>query len=204
MLDWRRNCTVLVNPEDIRRRSTDESIRTAVPVYEAVRLVVISQDIRIEAQDTICSRAISIRHLILVLELDRVDMKLDVLNESPRRRGRARTVQTKIGTITERAYQQHKTYHDQDKPHLVEIVRTIGLSLVDASDDALDLVPSGPLHVTWMLVDASDVLPDFWLDGLQKERVDGIQGVREDQLRPGEDPEFVASGVEVVSASEFV
>lgn len=58
--------------------------------------------------------------------------------------------------------------------HLVQVVRAVGLSLIDTQHNTFDLIASGPLNVTRMLLDATDILSHFGLDRLQQEIVKGI------------------------------
>lgn len=61
--------------------------------------------------------------------------------------------------------------------HLVQIMRPVGLGLIDINDNAFNLVSSSPLCVTRMLIDSADVLPNFGLDCRQVEVVDRIECV---------------------------
>ncbi len=58
--------------------------------------------------------------------------------------------------------------------YLVQVVRAVGLSLIDTKYNSLDLVPSCPLDVTRVLVDATDILSHFGLDRLQQKIVKWI------------------------------
>ena len=71
-------------------------------------------------------------------------------------------------------------------------------------DNPFDLVPTRPLCVAWVMIDPSHVLPHFGGNAVQEEVVDGIQRVREDELRPREDAQLVAHRVEVVPARQLV
>ena len=82
--------------------------------------------------------------------------------------------------------------------------RRIVERLVHTNNDPLDFIPSRPLRVARMFVDSPDILPDLWINPLQEEVVHGVQVVREDELRPREDPQLVARRVEVVPARQFV
>lgn len=81
---------------------------------------------------------------------------------------------------------------------------SIRLRLINPDDDALDLISASPLHVAGVLVDSSHVLPHLRFDRLQEKRVDWVESVGEDEFRPGEDAQLVASRVEVIAARKFV
>ena len=67
--------------------------------------------------------------------------------------------------------------------------------------DPLILIPPRPLHITRVPVHPPHILPDLRFQCIEEPGVDRVQGVGEDELRPGEDAELIAEGVEVVDAA---
>ena len=53
---------------------------------------------------------------------------------------------------------------ESDRTHLSKVMRSICLGLINTDDDPFNLVTTSPLDVTWMLINATDVLADFRLD----------------------------------------
>ena len=88
--------------------------------------------------------------------------------------------------------------------HLIQEVLAGGNRFVHDGDDLFDLVPARPLRVTGMTIDSSHILAHFLFDACQQEVAEPIERVREDELRPREDAQLVAGGVEVVSACQDV
>lgn len=72
------------------------------------------------------------------------------------------------------------------------------ITSIQGLNDPLNLVSSGPLCITSVLVDPSDVLSHFDIDRIQEPVVQSIERVRKYKLGPGEDSEFVGHSIERV------
>lgn len=76
--------------------------------------------------------------------------------------------------------------------HLVQVVSSVGIRVVNPNNNVLDLVAARPLDVARVLVDAPDVLAYFWGDRFEQEVIQGIRCVAEDHLGPCKDTELIA------------
>lgn len=76
--------------------------------------------------------------------------------------------------------------------------RTIG-----RRDNAFNLISTGPLDIARVPVYSPNILANLWFDRLQHEIVDRIQSIRENELRPREDPKFIANGIEVITTTRY-
>lgn len=80
-------------------------------------------------------------------------------------------------------------------------MRAIRQRRISAHDYTLDLVPTSPLCIAWVLVNPANILSDLGLDGLEKEWIDGIESIREDELGPSKDPQLVAERIEIIETT---
>ena len=106
-------------------------------------------------------------------------------------------------------------YHrNQCQSHLTSTVRTTYFihvvcrirrpDLIQKTDEDLNFVSPRPLCITRMLIDPPDVLSHFGHNRVNQEVVQGVEGVGEDELRPRENAQLVANGIELIAASQLV
>lgn len=85
--------------------------------------------------------------------------------------------------------------------YLVDIMSTISQGPIGLCHDTLNLVATCPLGITWVPVDPPHILPHLGFNRLEQKVIDRIHRVGENQLRPGQDAEFVANRIEVIDPS---
>ena len=71
-------------------------------------------------------------------------------------------------------------------------MRSIWQACIDRQYDPFNFIASRPLRVARVLVDPSHVLSHLWFNCLQEEVVYGVQDIRKDEFRPGEDAKLIA------------
>lgn len=99
-----------------------------------------------------------------------------------------------------KGYRQWRGGWSQPLTYFVQVMGPVVQCMHSSCYDALNLIAARPLRITRMPINPPHVLTNFGFNRLQQEVVDRVHRIREYQLRPGQDTQFIAQRVEIINA----